>query len=750
MASKFGDFLAAYTNQIGARNTSNYNRAKADQARMDVNKNKISNTISELHNNEKIFDSSGRLNKTSGLSAMHDPNISEQYVNFMNTASVANQFRNKFGVKEKGTLLRPTKVGEDQYTFNLQKRNGKIVPLTQRRSADADDAPLVFSKADLVSFYEAQSENLLQKGGLTGRSIGKTIGNQLDTQFNQAYELGGKALSDENLEPEEQINAFGEIASIIDQNRSAGEKDAIANMDDGLEIEGPNAALASGTVTEKDLPGTRQLAKEEQFGSMDTKDYTKGDYGDPEITKAAEMAVKQQADPSILLSKNEIATLAKAMPQGKRAAFIKNFTSNQASLEANYQKISDLEAKDNLSTSEEKELARLKTRQEKYILPFSKKQLDKVIPELEKTETTNKRKKEQVKNAIDAKKRQLNNDKLSPGRKEEVQKELDALQQELGVGPTESELAIANLPDLPDTNNMDDARSWFTNNQETLKNLPQEDYNKIQTLLQEKNINSADDMAKAVREGALKRKDALKAAALIAFTVNAGATGDQAAIGRQQSMFGTLANTFLQGDPSVDSNMAANTQSLIASRQQSAALAQSKFLQTGMQKYADAAKEATDLLINDKGEFLDLRDENAPGVAQAKKAMRDFFLDINTNKAFGTANSANPAVSHMMGEVLLSLGSQGSVGFMDWFGDFPAGDTVIPAAGEVMNRIRKRTNSKGVVELVFVNASEPGAETEFSVLPDEFVELVGTPSYNFTLTQVPNLVATATKEVTGS
>ena len=56
MASKFGDFLAAYTNQIGARNTADYNRAKADQARMDVNKNKISDTISELHNNEKIFD----------------------------------------------------------------------------------------------------------------------------------------------------------------------------------------------------------------------------------------------------------------------------------------------------------------------------------------------------------------------------------------------------------------------------------------------------------------------------------------------------------------------------------------------------------------------------------------------------------------------------------------------------------------------------------------------------------------------
>jgi hypothetical protein len=742
MASKFGDFLAAYTNQIGARNTADYNRAKADQARMDVNKNKISDTISELHNNEKIFDSSGRLNKITGLAAMHDPNIASQYVNFLNTASVANQFKDQFGTKQRGTLLAPTKNKEGTYTFNIRDHRGKIKPVTGRRSGDPDDAPVTLTKEELVAFYEAQSENLLQKGGLTGRAVGKTIGNQLDTQFDQAYGAAGKLLGDENVDdPEQTSNGMGEIIQIINKNRPPEEKEAIANMDDGLEAEDITGAAAARETVSKEGEGNQSFFPAEP----EKKDYTKGDYGDPEITKAAEMAVKQQADPSILLSKNEIDTLAKAMPQGKRAAFINNFTSNQASLEANQKQILDLEAKDSLSPSEEKELARLKTRQEKYILPFSKKQLDKVIPELEKTETTNKRKKEQVKNAIDAKKRQLNNPKLSPERKEEVQKELDTLQQELGVGPTESELAIANLPDLPDTNNMDDARSWFTNNQETLKNLPQEDYNKIQTFLQEKNINSADDMAKAVREGALQRKDALKAAALIAFTVNAGATGDQAAIGRQQSMFGTLANTFLQGDPSVDSNMAANTQSLLASRQQSAALAQSKFLQSGMQQYADAAKKATDLLINDKGEFLDLRDENAPGVAQAKKAMRNFFLDINSNKAFGTANSANPAVSHMMGEILLSLGSQGSVGFMDWFGDFPAGDTVIPAAGEVMNRIRRRTNSKGDVELVFVNASEPGAETEFSVLPDEFLALVGTPSYNFTRTQVPDLVKEATE-----
>ena len=84
---------------------------------------------------------------------------------------------------------------------------------------------------------------------------------------------------------------------------------------------------------------------------------------------------------------------------------------------------------------------------------------------------------------------------------------------------------------------------------------------------------------------------------------------------------------------------------------------------------------------------------------------------------------------------------------MDWFGDFPAGNTQIPAS-EALSRVRKRTNSRGVVELVFVNASEPGAETEFSVLPKTFNDILGTAAFNYTLGQVPDLVAT--KEVTGS
>ena len=252
-------------------------------------------------------------------------------------------------------------------------------------------------------------------------------------------------------------------------------------------------------------------------------------------------------------------------------------------------------------------------------------------------------------------------------------------------------------------------------------------------------------MAKAVREGALKRKDALKAAALIAFTVNAGATGDQAAIGRQQSMFGTLANTFLQGDPNVDSNMAANTRSLTASRQQSAALAQSKWAQSTMSALGKTAQEATNLLVVDD-EFVDLTDGSKEAMA-ATKAFRNFFADVETQKAFLPESGANPAMNHTIGEVLLALGSQGSVGFMDWFGDFPAGDTQIPAS-EALSRVRKRTNSRGVVELVFVNASEPGAETEFSVLPKTFTDILGTAAFNYTLGQVPDLVAT--KEVTGS
>ena len=735
MASKFGDFLASYTAQIGARETSKYNSAKADQARMDVNRNTISNTISELHNNEKIFDSKGRLNKTTGLEAMHDPNIAGQYVKFMNTSSVATQFKNQFGAVERGEILAPTKVGENQYVFNVRKKNGKIVPLTQRRSDDPNDKPLVLSKEQLVGFYEAQSENLLQKGGLTGRAVAKTIGNEMDSQFQKAYGTAGEMLGDENIEdPEDLIDGYGQISEIVNNARSAEEKEAIANMSDGLEIEGPNAATKE-TVSKEGEGNQSFMGKDAQEFNED---------GTPKE--------KPESEPFTYV--DEESTAFKNLGNAEKARYIKAKATHET-----------------LAEKIETGVANPGTRMERKLTEVEIKAAKKKMGDLEKgplarVDRINQAKSKKEINELERKQTsiqaRLKNKSINPTQKAELEKELTDLNKNLDTlnakgdtlrGGSESEFTFKSLPDLPDSENTEDMNKWFTNNQETLKNLPQEDYDQIKNILEKKNINSTAEMAEAVRNGALQRKDALKAAALIAFTVNAGATGDGAAVGRQQSLFGTLANTFLQGDPNVDSNMAANTQSLIATRQQSSALAQSKFLQAGMQQYAESAAKATDLLINDKGEFLDLRDDSAPGVAQAKQAMRKFFLDINTNKAFGTESAANPAVSHMMGEVLLSLGSQGSVGFMDWFSDFPNGDTVIPAAGDVMSRIRARKNSKGdPVELVFVNSSEPGAETEFSVLPDEFLSLVDTPSYNYTLTQVKSLVEdknNPVKEVTG-
>ena len=61
-------------------------------------------------------------------------------------------------------------------------------------------------------------------------------------------ELGGKLLGDENVDdPEEQTaNGYGRnCIQIIDKNRRAGEKEAIANMDDGLEAEDITGAAAA-------------------------------------------------------------------------------------------------------------------------------------------------------------------------------------------------------------------------------------------------------------------------------------------------------------------------------------------------------------------------------------------------------------------------------------------------------------------------------------------------------------------------
>lgn len=733
MASKFGDFLGAYTQQVGARSTAKYNRAKADQATMDVNKNKVSNTISELHNNEKIFDSEGRLNKTSGLSAMHDPNIAEQYVNFMNTSSVATQFKNQFGAVERGEILAPTKLGEDQYVFNVRKRNGKIVPLTQRRSSDPDDKPLVLSKQQLVSFYEAQSENLLQRGGLTGRSVAKTMGNQLDTQYNNKYDkalkvAGQIAGEEEAQDPEGAINAFGEIAGVMEQYRPEADKQAIAEMDDGLEIEGPNAATKE-TVSQEGEGNQSFMGKDAQEFNED------GTPKEPEPKESEPYTYVDEESPAF-----------KGLGNAEKARYIKAKITHETLAE----KIETGVA--NPGTKIERKLTEVEIKAAK------KKMADLEKGPLARVDRINQAKSKKEINALERKQTsiqaRLKNKSINPTQKEKLEKDLTEVTTNLdnlnAKGDTlrsgsASELSLAGVPDLPASNNLEAGRQWFTDNQEALKNLPQEEYDKIQKLLQKKNINSADDMAKAVQRGDLQRKDALKAAALIAFTVNAGPTGDSAAVGRQQSMFGTLANTFLQGDPGVDGVQAANSRSLTASRQQSSALAQSKWAQSTMGALGKTAQAATDLLIvND--EFVDLTDGSKEAMA-ATKAFRNFFADVETQKAFLPGSGANPAMNHTIGEVLLSMGSQGSVGFMDWFGDIPAGETQIPAS-EALSRVRQRVNSDGVVELVFVNSSEPGAETEFSVLPDEFIDILGPAAFNYTLSQVKNLVADT--EVTGS
>ena len=60
----------------------------------------------------------------------------------------ANQFKDQFGTKQRGTLLAPTKNKDGTYTFNIRDHRGKIKPVTGRRSGDPDDAPVTLTKEE--------------------------------------------------------------------------------------------------------------------------------------------------------------------------------------------------------------------------------------------------------------------------------------------------------------------------------------------------------------------------------------------------------------------------------------------------------------------------------------------------------------------------------------------------------------------------------------------------------------------------
>ena len=702
MASKFGQFLNYYTNQIGAADSAAYQREQTRALQRSNDELAMSDTISSLMNQEGIFDERGNL-VPGGMEKLHDANIGGQYVDFMNTSTVANNFRNKFGDVEKGIILGPTQTENGTFVFNVRKRDGKIVPLTERRSEDPDDKPLQFSKEDLKNFYEAQARNLIQKGGLRGAAIGSAIEQSLT-----------QAMGDTsgNLAPESFTEIAGQVNSVLNENRSSEEKAAIDSEPSGREVEFGPESIAQ-----------RQRAKEGQFFKEDTPE------GQVDTSGSASARFLNMIKPGVVYSKKELEEMANLIPTkvkgvayNPREAFLREFTSTgPGTLQSTLDQINTLEAIPNRNKKQEARLNSLKKQRDQGIKNRQQTSINKYANFINMNEEAESKIKseEQAKitnrvRVIDAQLK-LSDDVISPGKKQELEEERAKLLAQPGT-TTEPPSQIETIPALPD--NIEDARQWFTDNQSVLEKLPEEDYTKIQNLLKDQNINSANELGQAVEQGKISQVDGLKAAALIAFAVN----GPSGSITDKLNVYNSLTNTFLRGDPQLTASGVSDIQ-----RDQAAISSSYATMGTALQtEFFEPIRAAADDL---RKSFVDDKSGNYIKKLnpKTKVELRKFFSLFLTNTKRLLPEDRPRAIAEakqIIGQSLFILG-QDSGNLKDWFGDIIARNTIDPSVG-IFDNLRVRRNADGQkVEVVFVNSVAPGEETEYSVFPAELINQFG-------------------------
>ena len=678
--SSFSQFFNYYTNQIGAADDAAYRREQTRALRRGNNEAEIRATISTLINDE-IFDAKGNL-VPGGLEKLHDPARGEQYVDFMNTATVANNFRNKFGDVEKGIILGPSGLeGSDKFVFNVRKRDGKLAPMTYRRSQDPDDQPIQFSKEDLKNFYEAQARNLIQKGGIEGAAIGTSIEQALT-----------RIIGDENVSPEDATVGLGEINEILNKNRPPEQKAAIDSEPVGREAD---FRIAS-----------RQRDKEQQF------------FRDEEQPMGQQPAT--DTDAFSYLSDEEIESL-KPVDKASYKRLKESHQFNIGSLE---------------TSKAPNVLQRQIERQQAEMIALGEKAKTKIAKEKEKVVKPLETRKKVIEANL------KNNPALSAQDKTNLQNELNTINNKLSEeGATQEPVSqIATIPALPD--NIQDARKWFTDNQTTLQQLPEEDYTKIQNLLKEQNINSANDLGEAVKQGKISQVDALKSAALIAFAVN----GPSGSMTDKLNVYAALTNTFITGDPSTTAADLMNTQSLLQSR---ALTMQNTLRSTFFEPISASAKAVMDSLVDEDG---NLRTKTTGEFIKNMKQLNADFLNNFNRVPASDKPAALREYRRVLGEAI-ALQSRGSKNLMDFFGDIIAPDFQNTQA-DIFDNIRIRRGAGGkVAEVVFVNSAQPGVETEYSIFPGELINKFGRANYQFLIDNADTLgiedINSAAKEKNG-
>lgn len=600
------------------------------------------------------------------------------------------------------------KVGEGDnaatnYILTITTPDGRKVPVTTGRSNDPSDDPAVLDQSSLELIYESAILNSIGKYGISGTAAGMLDNMNFNNSQARAQLQAADALQNEENSQAlvSLIGSLGPELKNLNPNRGTT-KSGLPEVPLDSTPEGTTKPV---TTTEGTIKGTP-----DQFYVLDTSQ--------KEVQDALPLINNIQAGQSY--STEEIDQLSKGLSPGFRSAFKKNFSFNSRLLEENAEKIAELEAKEDKSPKEERELAKLQRRRESYLIPQQQKQIDRVkkniADDTKAQQAADAKATEKVQKQIAAKERLLNNPNISEGRRKELETEVDELKGGMTQQDTGENVSFE-LPEIP--TDAEGAAKWFSDpaNQATIDQLDQEKVTEVRQLLQKFNINSKEELIDGVKTGKISQNAFRNAAKLISWSIvdKNGQKDPQLSA----NLYAGMINEALTGSPDVTSTQMANAQT-----------ARDR-LQFEMKKYYDGL---TDEKYDGLKSLYDAAAKgfDSPEFIQKLKAETTLFLKDKRFEDLTTTDKE--LMDGILSQALLEAANkEGSDSIPDWFGDVflrgSAGDTLGNTMDNVAIEYDKDPNTNAdarPVRLIFTR-SRGGSQVEADQSLDwnDVTEIIG-------------------------
>jgi hypothetical protein len=571
-----------------------------------------------------------------------------------------------------------------------------IVPKTFGFSDAPDDYVMKLSPSETESLINTAIGMGLGKykpGTITGDAI---------FEASQKMNEVEQDIEDGKISVAQGAEVLTSLAQIIEQNKDPNQVNA-ANTTS------VNAPAVNDAEFQTDITLDKSDLNKQGAYVLDTRD--------PKVQEAKTKLSGIAA--GTILSDNEIDLISNGLSEGFRAAWVKNYSFNQKQLELTDAEIARLEGIENKTRQEENELRKLQQRRDNVQIPRLQTQLDRVKQNIEEDtvsiQAAEQKKIDEVNKKIDVQKRLLNNPRLSPAKRANIEETITEL--EKGLTSTQPSTKVSTGPQftaLP--SDPKEIQGWYDTNIDSIKQLAQDKQEEIKKLIAENpEINTVDDLGK------LKGKADPQAVAAVLASQSPYVNN----IDEFAKLWGGITNALATGSPDTTALDVAKFQRDVRKDKFEIEKYFKELSDTGEKAAANLMDEFNKLLFDEKGGYKKL-------TAEDRNKLRANFVKLSSSLSNIQGGKGLPYEKNILGNLFkAAVTKEGSVDLPDWIADVFAGNdpnNLGVLVDQARVRTKKITGRDGkerevIDEIYFVDAA--GNETEGSLKQPELIKYFG-------------------------